>query len=124
MYTVMIDGRAHEFKADGMSIDNGNILFYRNQEKLEIDCVVQAGKWEYVKVHEDSDALQIRAPEKVLVPEQAGSSEEVHGAQQVSEASENLIKAIDEFSKEEPAGFDREDETEEEKIHMTEVISD
>jgi len=88
MYTVMIDGRPHEFEAQGMSIDGGNILFYRDLEKAHIETVVNAGKWEFVKVHEDSDALQFRTnevqnavqvgeAEEVSVCEEAGSSEEV-----------------------------------------------
>lgn len=82
MYKVGINGVEKEIEAAGMTVDNGTILFIKEDGQPGVNCVVPAGKWDYLEVGEGSDALQIRQTSGVPQDQQAGSGEEVREAQQ------------------------------------------
>ncbi len=77
MYRISINGREKEIKAEGLTMENGVILFFIDKECTKSKMIVASGEWEYLEVGEDSDAIQVRRPAQVPVQPEAESSEEV-----------------------------------------------
>lgn len=119
MYTVQwVDGKQSEFEAKGLTIDNGNLLFFRDVENGEVNRVVPQGQWSQVFIDDDSDALRITGGQSAVQEQQATQvpvQSEAGSGEEVREAREGQYEL---------PGFENEDETKEEKIRMTEVLPD
>ena len=102
MYRVLISGVERDIEAEGVSIDQGTILFFADKEESKVNCVIPNGKWEKFQVMGGSDALQIRETKKILKDKQAGSGKEVRRAQPevVADAAEEKKEDQDSGSKE------------------------
>jgi len=91
MYKVAIGGKEREVEATGISVENGTIVFFHDEDCKLSRFVVAAGKWDSLEVLGDSDALQIRPPAQVSVQPEAGSSGEVcEGHQEEAKEQEVL----------------------------------
>jgi hypothetical protein len=79
MYIVFVGGEKHVIQAKGLTFQNGTLLFHE-EEGAGVRHIVPAGKWDYLEVGSDCDALQVVKSEEVPVQPEAGSSEEVCSA--------------------------------------------
>lgn len=73
MYIVSIRGVEKKVDAKGVAVENGNIIFFCDEECVHSKFVVATGKWDSIEVEGDSDPLQIKRPvpqEKKEPPEQ------------------------------------------------------
>ena len=60
MYRVTINGKKKEIEAEGLSIENGTLLFFSDKANSQIIYVISAGKWDSLEVLEGSEPLQMR----------------------------------------------------------------
>ena len=91
MYLVTVNAVEHKVDAKGVSIESGTLIFYSDEACTQSRLIVVAGKWEMLKVGEESSALQIQKTERILESEQAGSVEDVRKT-----SSEEIDQAIEE----------------------------
>jgi hypothetical protein len=60
MYIVTVNGIDHRVEAKGLSVEQGTLIFYCDDNSTQSRMVVPSGKWEMLKVSEESDALQVK----------------------------------------------------------------
>ena len=60
MYKVTINSTVKEIAAEGISIENGNILFYSDTAKGLVTTIISSGRWDALEIMGDSEPLQVR----------------------------------------------------------------
>lgn len=88
--TVKESGAEKAIEASGLSIDNGNLIFFKDEECRQVNRVIPSGEWLEIFIDDNSNPLQVGVTHavqeceaaQVPVQPEAGSGEEVCGAQQ------------------------------------------
>jgi len=68
MYELMINGVKEKVEAEGVTVEQGNLLFYCDKVKGLVNLIVQTGKWDSLRVCEGSDYLVISRPQEAPLP--------------------------------------------------------
>ena len=93
MYKVTINGIEREIEAKGLTVDNGTLIFFSNEEQTQSRIIVAAGKWDSLEVMEESNALQINKTASIPQNQQAGSGEEVRQGLETEEEATRKAQA-------------------------------